>query len=276
METKVINYINNKITNNHLRNFLSKLILSSKINEKLLCLCILIELKDCLLCEDNFSNIIDDIKSTNLDVDYETFTDYVSIVFAEEYATPCKYSRVVSLTDFETYIGSYDHSSLEIDEEKIRNNGWSSGNGVVWITPYHDIINVIHSSKQKTYSADDVCDHVGFARTKELENTKSLQKTNLEFVVIHYSEQFNDIVYQPNSLNANWKNINTLFISYPKLDGFGRTYNENQIVFAKEQVHETSFYYDDSFEAFNIGKMSVDLLFTRSGILQEAFNRLNI
>ncbi len=238
METKVINYINRKITCNSLKKFLINLISSVEINEKLLCLCILIELKNSLLDEVVYCKIIDYVKSLGLTVSYETFTDNITIVFNEKYLKRIKFSRVVTYPVYEKYIGSFRNNRFEINEQKIKDYGWSTGNGVVWVTPQSEIATIISNAKPKRFPADDVCDHVGFARTKSFANTRSPRKPYLEFVVVNYSDKFDEDVYQSNSLNANWKADDILFVSYPKLDGFGRTYNENGVVFAKEQVHE--------------------------------------
>ena len=160
-------------------------------------------------------------------------------------------------------------------EEKIEDKGWSGKKGIVWVTPREELEPIIEHSKSNPFPADDVCDYVGFGRTEDYADTKEFGKPYLEFIVINYSEFFDDDVYQPNSSNADWENDFILFISYKLLDGFGRTYNKMGKDCAKEQIHQTSHYYDDNFEAIYIGEMSVDV-FNRDIILEEAFKRLDI
>ena len=94
--------------------------------------------------------------------------------------------------------------------------------------------------------------------------------------MINYSEDFPDDFYQPNSTNAGLQNPEALFISYNNDDGFGLTYNENSVEYAKEQIHKKSTFFDGKFKAIYIGKISVDTGFTRNEILNQAKARLRL
>ena len=80
MEIKVQDYIKRVISNNSLKTFLERLIISTSTNEKLLCLCILIELKYGLLNETDYVAVIDAI-DPSLEVNYENFTKGRVILF---------------------------------------------------------------------------------------------------------------------------------------------------------------------------------------------------
>ena len=288
-ENLVINRINTTVKDDALKKFLVKLIKSDVVNENLLCLCILVDLKYFLLEENQYVTIINDIISLGIIVDFHNFTnafilDRTKIIFACDYSchSCCDrkpFSRTVDLNTFNLYIGGYDHEpsrlrfreELEISEDKINTAGWSSGNGVVWVTPSHKVNWILDIAETDAYQADKICDHVGWARTDVF-----FDKTGGHFVLINYSEDFDDKVYQPNSTNAGFQYPDTLFVSYNNDNGFGLTYNENSVEYAKEQIHEKSSFFDDKFEAIYVGEMSVDTGFTRSDILDEAMARLNI
>ena len=288
-KSRIQHEIDRLVSDLSLKEFLAKLVLSDNDNQNLLCLCILIELNYSLVEQNHYVTIINDIASRGTIVDFDSFTgtfisDIDKIIFACDYSfhSCCDrqpVSRTVDLNGFNLYIAGYDHNpgrlrfreELDISESLIRANGWSSGNGVVWVTPSSKINQILDIAEHDTHQANKICDHVGWARSIDF-----LRKTGGHFVLINYSEDFPDEFYQPNCTNAGLHNPEALFISYNNDDGFGRTYNENSIEYAKEQVHKTSISFDKKFKGIYIGKMSVDLGFTRSGILQEAMTRLGL
>jgi hypothetical protein len=271
MEKTISSYIRSNVSNARLKKFLMSLISSTEVNEKLLCLCILIDLKYDLLKEDDYSEVCKEGKSC-CTADYETL---MPKVFSNYHKENTSYSRVVPLESFKTRMGSFKNESIWIDRDKIEKNGWSSADGIVWITLRKEIEEIIENSKGNEFSANDVCDFVGFARDYNRIATSSPRTQSKEFVVVHYSDNFNDCVFQANSSNADWAFLSTLFICYDKKDGFGRTYNENGIRFGKERIHRTSYYFDDKFVPVRIGSASQETL-TRDGILDEASDRLGL
>jgi len=179
---------------------------------------------------------------------------------------PEQYSRVISKTVFDKFISNsgrrrytkYKHlQKLEISKTKILKAGWSGFNDIVWITPYELLMNEINKTEPQNVPSI-VLDYIG---KQKYPNTGSLMKSgNPEFVLIKYSSKFPDKCYKPNATNGDIP-LNSLdyylYISYKKEDSFGRTYNDQKIPFAKERIHEKTFYYDDEFEAYYLGELTV-------------------
>jgi hypothetical protein len=176
-----------------------------------------------------------------------------------------EYSRVVGIETFKTRIGSIKSKSFRIDPSKIRINGWPSLNGIVWVTPTKKINEIWENSKTKTFSANDICDYLGFPR----------DEPDKEYVKVDYSPDFPENLYQPNSSNRLWFYKFNLFLSHPFTDNYGVTYNENGITFAKELVHEKSTFVDDKFLAHKIGRASTRFPI-HDNIIVEARKRLGI
>ena len=119
MEMKILNYIRSLPIDNSLKTFLESLFISG-INQKLLCLCILIEMKYGLLDEINYISVIKNI-APSLELNYENFTNSMNVVFGNKNLNRMKYSRVVSLTTYKDFIGSFKNNRLlEIDRRKDR------------------------------------------------------------------------------------------------------------------------------------------------------------
>ncbi len=291
-EAKTIKYIKDTIVENKLQETLIQLISSKEKNEKLLCLCVLIDIKNGSLNENDCSNFCKDCSS--IDDNCTLYNKKMSLICRNSQSNKSTFAKIVSLTGFVAYIGKVKHLSkkrqikknlsdkidLEIDSKKIREEkGWSGPLGVAWVTQKEKLTEKIRDSELEKFPANNVCDFVGFSRKPDGKLLTTSPKQSGEFVVIHYSDKFCEKVYQPNSSNANWFDIDILYLSYKKYDGFGRTFHENTLKgrdFAKEQVHEKSNYYDDNFKAFHIGKASEDTDFNRDNMLDEAYYRLEI
>lgn len=293
-EKKVIDHIESEIKNSQLKSFLLKLIASRIKNRNLLCLCILIDIRYDLLKETDYVAIITTIKPLNFSQFVKSFVYdfkkgiYTNISFSCEFSGHrCfareSYSRILDLDSFEAYVAGIAHDvkklkfkdNLHIDKKQIKKEGWSGGNGTVWITPTDLIEMVLVDTDGDEYKANKICDYVGFPRTKKLFTMHSSINPG-HYVMINYSEDFNAEVYQPNSTNAKFENPEMLFISYNKDDGFGLTYNENYPEFAQEQIHQKTKFIDDKFKAVYVGQISIDKKFSRKGILSQAMKRLNI
>lgn len=224
MENKIKNYIAKKIKAKKLQEFLKKLIDSKEINDKLLCLCILIDLKYKLLKEKDYLPIFSG-SSPESALDYE-------ISMPPSLCIACvgkeKYARVVSESKFKTKYSTakYERKNPRFDHKKITDEGGWFGEKAekdfVWITLYDDIKLVIDNSRHEPYKANKACDFVGFVKDYRTRSPRTQ-----DFVLIIYSEKFPDCVHQPNSSNADWKYQDTLFICYNNSDGFGRTYNRH-------------------------------------------------
>ena len=256
------NFIDRQIIDNRLKVFLLELFNSSEKNENILCYCILIELKNELLEENFFVSIINEIEKKGGFLNFSNFIENFKIEFDNE----CKvnksiYSRIVNKDTFETYVGSFAFNTPKISEAKIKAFGWSTGNGVVWITPKKELNKLIQSVKSKD-KANTAIDYVGFPR----------DIGDIHFIKIDYSPNFDECVFQSNSSNAYWWAEYILFLSFKKDSGYGLTYNDNGVIFAKEQVHKKSYYYDDFFEASYLGKTSKSTKINDT-ILEEAKRR---
>ena len=116
---------------------------------------------------------------------------------------------------------------------------------------------------------------LGIARTKDYLDKMGPQYPK-GMVIVNYSEDFNEEVFQPNTSNADFNFIDILYISHLSRNGFGKTYNENNITFAREHIHKKSHYFDDNFNAQYLGEISEDSSFTKSKILKEALSRLGL
>lgn len=284
MEAIIIDYINISISDLTLKNHLITLISSTKINDKLLCLCILIDLKYTNLNEADFTPIFSARSLTSAD-DFESLKH---VCLCSKISEKKMYSRVVKKEKHDRCFGTTKYDSIsdtftvEFDEKKIKDTGWLGYLGeekdFVWITLHDEMSSIINHSSGDPYKSNKACDFVGLARNYR--KTSSPRKPNpVEFVLIIYSEDFPDDVYQPNCTNADWSYKNTLFICYNNSDGFGRTYNENGVKFkdeyGKERIHQNSFYFDEKFDGLYIGNACHENLI-RKGILAEAVKRLDI
>jgi hypothetical protein len=282
-ETSVIKYIRDNIVDIELQKTLIQLISSKEKNEKLLCVCLLIDIKNGSLNESDCSVFCKDCSS--IDDNCALYNKKMSVICRNNQSNRSTFAKIVSLNGFADYFGKVKHLSkkridLEIDSVKIREEtGWSGPMGVAWVTEKEKLLEKITKSEHEPFPANNVCDFVGFSRKPDGKLLTTTPKHLMEFAVIHYSDKFCEKVYQPNSSNANWFDKDILYISYKDDDGFGRTYHENTLNkrdFAKEQVHEKSNYYDDNFKAFHIGKALEDIGFNRDKILDEAYYRLEI
>ena len=273
MDAEIFAHIDANIGSTPVKSFLVDLFRSPDTNRRLLCLCLLIDIKFGLLAETDVSRVIDDLISRAILVNYDNFVDSLPKLFRGKFVSRVRVARVISKPVYLSYVGSFSHRGLIIDAAKITTFGWSSGTGIVWVTPERELNDVIMRSASSPFPADEVCDHLGMARTPNLASTRSPREPYLEWIAITYSPHFPDDLYQSNSSNAFWKNPDLLFVSFRRLDGFGRTFNEVGVGVAREQVHERSFYFDSEFHAESVGKMSVYAP-PRVNILTEAFNRL--
>ncbi len=299
-EKKVIDYIISKGFNNNLSSFLSELIKTDIVNENLLCLCMLIDMKYILLQEKQYLDVINKLIKGGKKVDFNSFISSFSkheeMLFCCESPRAENYSRVISQSVFFAYIGDIKHKprggtffkpnqKLTISKVQVKKRGWTAIKDIVWITPSLEIKEIISNSSSNP--ANDVCDYVGFDRNMELYEAAD----NGQFVIIHYSEKFDEEVYQPNASQGKWLDESTLYISYEIGTGFGKAFNKNTgRNNAKEQIHIGLKYdtFNDSdfgkifkdfyatFKAEYLGQISVDTLFDRNIILDEALVRLNI
>jgi hypothetical protein len=275
MQARIEAFIDANITDSILVSFLKSLLYSTLTNEQLLTVCILIEVQNGFLREDDLTSVIAKVAARGLVLNYKNFTETAEVAFRESTASAPPFSRVLTLPVFVSYVGTFRHSRLEIDPAKIGTVGWSARNGVVWVTPTAELAAVVGRASTKPFPADDVCDHVGIARNNDLAATRSPSSVALEWVEIRYPHSFPDVLFQPNSTNANWDNPDLLYLSFPKGDGWGRTYNETGIAVARERVHGTSFFFDPSFSAEALGGMSVNIPI-RSSIIDEGCRRLGV
>ena len=261
------NHILNNIISSELREMLFSFLSAKNINENLLAICILIELKYSLLEESHHIDVINELKNKKLDINFKNYTEHRNIEMTIEYLEEFKpqYSRVVDKVTFDVYIGSFKFKSPIIDKYKIERNGWSSRNGIVWITPKEELDRVLMDATYKDYPANDVCDFLGFPR----------EESDIKYIKIDYSLNFPEKIFQPNSSNRLWHYEYNLFIPYKQFDNFGRTFNQNGLEFAKEQVHSKSVYYDEHFEALDIGKSSAKYP-VNDQIIELAVNRLEL
>lgn len=194
MTNRLEKYINKNIKSSELKKFLLKIALSKEISHRLLCCCILIELKNNLITKDDLTSTIDYLKTNGLDINFNSFIKNREQKFSKKQKGRKKqYTRIVDKTTFENRIGSFRNRSAKIDRKKIAINGWSTKNGVVWVTPLDELILIWEKCKNKKYPADDILDHLGFPRDEEG-----------FYVRINYSPDFPEETYQPNSSNRLW------------------------------------------------------------------------
>jgi len=274
IKNKIVSFINLTITNTDLKKFFNKLVHSDKINEQQLCLSILIEIKFGFTTERKYIDIIDYIKTTKIPISYQSFAEYLNEhrFYGNEHECKIQYSRVVTKRSFNSYYGSFkNNNSYEIDEEKITKYGWTSGTGIVFVTPKHELDIIIVSCKHEEYPANMVSDYLGLLRT---ESDKRICNDDFLYLKIDYSKYFRDKLYQPNSSNIDWL-LENLFLTCRKPDGFGRTFNENGVEFAKERIHKKSHFFDGYFRMKQIGKFSI-IDSIKGEIIDEAIKRLEI
>ncbi|WP_422081460.1 hypothetical protein [Ulvibacterium sp.] len=255
------------IKDSWLRQSIQSLYENGKKNEKLLTFCLLIEIKHGLVGIDNMKRVFELFSKNSILVTAKNFGENREKVFSEELKdNKPQFARVVDKDTFKNYIGTFRSRKIpRIDKKKIvdEGKGWSTKNGIVWITPKEELDIVFENCKTERHPASTICDYLGFPREE-----------NLEYVQVNYSPNFPDSVFQPNSSNRLWHYEYNLFISHKKLDGYGRTWNPNSILFAKELVHKKSMYFDNLFKARYLGE-SESKFPINDTILDEAFNRLN-
>jgi hypothetical protein len=299
-EKKVIDYIISKNFNKALSGFLIELIKTDIVNENLLCLCMLIDMEYILLNKDQYVEVINELITGGKKVDFNSFISsfakHEEMLFCCESPRAENYSRVISQPVFFDYIGDKKHKpragtffkpskKLGINWKQIKKNGWTAIKDIVWVAPCSEIKAVIENSSGNP--ANDVCDYVGFDRNMKLYDATD----HGQFVVIHYSSDFNEKVYQPNASQGKWTDRDTLYISYKIETGFGKAFNKNTNgKNANEHIHiglEHDTLSDSefikifnnlyaAFEAEYLGQISVDSMFDRNIILEEALLRLGI
>lgn len=250
---EIVPYIDRHIVEPRLNAMLKSFYQSGRLNEQLLCVCILIELKHDLIELSNLIDTLDELEKKGLDINFKQFTRHRAKFHSEEHiGVKPRYARVVDGDTFKNYIGSWKHKDpevddlMEIDPGKIEDNAWSSGNDIVWITPKQDIDRIWARCKTDEDSASMICDHLGFPR----------DEGDRKYVKIDYSPHFDEQTFQPNSSNRLWHYEYNLFVPFKKLDRFGRTFNQNQVDIAKEQVHVRTTFYDNEFSAVFLGTSS--------------------
>jgi hypothetical protein len=178
------------------------------------------------------------------------------------------------------YSSTYKYKSstpkkYKIEGSLIRKYGWSGGKDIVWITPFDEFEALLSSFVTDGERANAALDYVGFPRDQNIIMTGSPLTGGIDtYLYIKYPRSFNDICYQPNATNADWSNIKVLYVSYNKAyNGYGKTYNTNGQIFAKEQIHGKSFFWEDkAFEAHRIGQPSISST-DKSNIFAEILKR---
>jgi hypothetical protein len=170
--------------------------------------------------------------------------------------------RILRRESFERYYG--DSSSVKyrgskgsyaLDKSKILANGWGGKKDIAWITPYDEFEKYISRLANSTDRINFALDYVGFPRDSHLIVAGSPASGGIdEYVCIKYPASFSEPCFQPNATNADWSDVLVLFLSYNNVDGHGRTYNENGVAFAKEKIHYKSYFWDDAFKAFWLGR----------------------
>lgn len=258
-------YIDSKIHSSELGNLLKIFIKSKNLNEQLYGHCLLIELKFGLTSENILNDLINELKRNSLTINCENFILRRNTEFSNKFNdSKPQLARVVDKSTFVGYVGSFKFNKKPtIDKIKISLNGWSTRNGIVWVTPKDEIDTVWHKCKNNSSPADDICDHLGFPRDR-----------NQEYIKIIYDKIFPEPLYQPNSSNRLWHYEYNLYISHNNKDSFGRTYNQNSVPFARELVHKKSYFYTDKFQAIPLGRSSVKLPINNN-IISEALSRFN-
>lgn len=239
------NFFDDYPNSSRLKEFVKCLVASSEKKENQLGYYILMELSFELLDIQHFNDILDKISSQQTSVTFNSFiTNRPNITSNECLLSDILYSRVVAKDAFHEFYGGFDFDEPYINNEMVKSNGWSTRNGIVWVTPTNEINSLIETLKNKTNISDTVCDYLGIQR----------QVDDVEYYKIDYSPNFKDCCFQPNSSNILWCYDNILFIPYKKYDFFGRTYNENGVIFAREQVHAKSFFVDEKFHVSSLGQ----------------------
>lgn len=242
---KVKHFISAYVKSPELKGFLEQLYTSTSTNEQLLCMCLLIELKYQLVDEHVLVDRINDLKLAGQPLDFTNFTLNRPIHFSNEYkGTKITYSRVVDKRTFDNYIGSFKFKRPFVEGAKIAMNGWSTRNGIVWVTPKSEIAEIWSIAKKQRETANMICDHLGFPRDMQ----------DQYYYRIDYSPDFPEKIFQPNSSNRLWHYPYNLYLSIMDLDCFGLTYNENKVTPAREQVHSRSHFFDNKFTAEYLGR----------------------
>ncbi len=163
-----------------------------------------------------------------------------------------EYSSIVKLWIFtESYLKSYykadDYNFIEdqllndeiIDlkvsfdfEKDIRPNK------VFWVT-IKDVIDklLLKAESEKINKANLICSKLGLS----WKHMGTIYDPNPDRVIVNYQNNIPEYFHQPISANADWKSEGGLFLSYKKLDGFGRTRCTNDdgtCLGVKERVHK--------------------------------------
>ena len=253
--------------------------------EKRLLVCIAIDIKFELINNEQIVRVLNDTNildcKDNLLECYDSLVDKHK-VFTSNIATKAKSKlvRVMKSTSFTKYyfnrikpnglqLETTDELRKQIERENLtqfymHNNSIGKGN-LVWVTTLKELIHILDKNNE---TANNVVIRLGLSVD---------ESDNNEFIYIEYPENFDEKLYQPSNFSNNWRDENSLYISYKKNDGFGRTRSRIGDLYdkgMKETVHNSI---NERKYKYNIKYLGIFDNFDKdiSNFVSESINRFN-
>lgn len=143
----------------------------------------------------------------------------------------------------------------------------------VWVTTEKEANRCLSLDTDKN-NATNIMNNLGLL--PDLEGVRSFPYTGNMYFKVNYPKTIKLTLYQPTSLNKNWKDAaKDLYLSYIKDDKFGRTYaSDSSGRMAKELIHEPFKCRNEGLMIEYVDKFDVGLDCDKSKILMEGLNRL--
>jgi len=196
-----------------------------------------------------------------------------------------EYAHVLRLEKFITCAGSvFGFVDSAEDKNRIRkrfytpaplsvgslDRWWTAEVGIVWVTPVQALIAAMDSTSANQRGSK-IKDMLGLIKPAYLG-----AHHNLEYVALKYPPEFTRPCHQPTTLDAWWRDPGQFYLSFSRLDCWGRTQScSGKLAPCLERVHRV-FEFEDFGSAYSLLYIGTVDSFIEDPdrLLEEAANRL--
>lgn len=134
---------------------------------------------------------------------------------------------------------------------------WAGWKGITWVLPLLNLLDNLNKRKELQLTINEIIDKTGLNPPN---SSPSKILPNDELLYIEYPKDFTALCFQPSVLSGFWFNKGGLYLSFPKQDGYGRTFsNSAKAHNSKERVHTWARFDHSKFKLNSIGQPN-DLL----------------
>lgn len=273
--------------------------LPDAVDGDLLGICLAIDLISGAIASKTIAEIIDDLPDGNGDARskfYDAVNRRVPSVRCQSQLTPTtveptSYVRVIELGDFILYYlrPTYPYTTDPADVATVRRlflqrtprplgditNPWSGRHQIVWVVPQQEVQNVLVASANANVAAAELADRLGLALNGGVGPNNALELLAVTYP-LSFESDHGIRCHQPTSLDANWGNLETLYVSHGRDDGWGRTRScGGTRPGMPERVHSEIPRLNDGFTLSALG-VTAPPSTNRSNILDDACGRLTV